>query len=78
MDIEDLRSILIDCAGGDEALRGDIADVSFDDLGYDSLALIDTTAMLKREYGVVIPDDRLTDLRNPGELLGLINDRLAA
>jgi minimal PKS acyl carrier protein len=78
MTIDDLRTILINCAGCDDTLRGDIADASFDELGYDSLALIDTAAMLKREYGVVIPDEQLIELRSPGELLGLINERLAA
>lgn len=74
--VDDLRSILIACAGGDDtdALDGDISGVSFEELGYDSLALIEAAATLKREYGVFIPDEQITEVRNPGELLTLIND----
>ena len=78
MSIDKLRDILIASAGEDDALGGDISDVSFDELGYDSLALIETAAILRRDYGVLVPDDELTGLRGPGELLSLINDRLAA
>jgi minimal PKS acyl carrier protein len=78
MSIEDLRGILIECAGGDaDALPRDLVDVPFEELGYDSLVLIETSATLKRQYGVVIPDERLTELRTPAELLRLINDQIA-
>lgn len=78
MSIEELRVILVQCAGGDaDALPTDMLDVTFDELGYDSLALIETSATLKREYGVVIPDEQLTELRTPAELLRLVNDRIA-
>jgi len=78
MNIDDLRGIFIAAVGCDDALRGDISDTPFDDLGFDSLALIETAAKLKREHGVVIPEEQLTEVRNPGELLALINNRLAA
>jgi act minimal PKS acyl carrier protein len=77
--IEDLRGILIACAGGDDAeLTGDIALAPFEDLGYDSLALIETSAQLKRDYGVVIPDELITEVRTPRQLLDLVNQQLAA
>jgi act minimal PKS acyl carrier protein len=75
LSIEDLRGILVGCAGGD-ALPTDIADVSFEELGYDSLALIETAAVLKRDRGLAVPDDLITEARTPGELLRLINDRI--
>ena len=75
LSIEDLRGILVGCAGGDE-LPADIADVSFEELGYDSLALMETAAVLKRDHGLVVPDDLITEARTPGELLRLINDRI--
>lgn len=74
MTIRDLRGILIDCAGGDaDALPDDIVDVPFDELGYDSLALIETSATLKRSYGVVIADEQLLEVQTPGQLLALVN-----
>lgn len=78
MSIENLRDVILRCAGGDaDALPVDQMSVPFEELGYDSLVLIETSATLNREYGVVIPDEQLTELRTPAELLLLINDRLA-
>jgi act minimal PKS acyl carrier protein len=79
MSIDDLRSIIIACAGGgdEDALHGDISDVSFDELGYDSLALIEMAATLQREHGVVISDEQVTVVRSPSELLTLINGGIA-
>lgn len=80
MSIDDLRGILVACAGGDDtdAIHGDISGISFDELGYDSLALIETAAKLKRDHGVAIPDEQITEVRTPSDLLNLINDRIAA
>jgi minimal PKS acyl carrier protein len=80
MSMDDLRDILVACVGGDDtdALHGDISSVSFEDLGYDSLALIETAAKLKLHHGVDIPDEELTEVRTPGELLDMVNDRIAA
>lgn len=77
MTIEALRGILVECAGGDaDALPRDMVDIPFDELGYDSLVLIEASATLKRQHGVVIPDEQLTELRTPAELLLLINERV--
>jgi act minimal PKS acyl carrier protein len=77
MSITDLHGILIACAGGDqEGMDGSIADVSFDELGYDSLALIETAAVLKRDHGVYIPDAEISEVSTPSELLDIINDRI--
>ncbi|MEV6118494.1 acyl carrier protein [Streptomyces sp. NPDC052109] len=80
MSIEELRGILIACAGGEDAdaPHEDFADLAFDDLGYDSLALIETATRLKLDHGVVIPDDLITEVATPAELLKLVNDRIAA
>ncbi|CAO5245942.1 acyl carrier protein [Frankia sp. AgKG'84/4] len=78
MTIDELRAILVDCAGGDDAvLPGDISAVPFDELGYDSLALIETAARLRLDHDVLIPDEEIAEVRTAGELLGKINDRIA-
>ncbi|MFD7720122.1 phosphopantetheine-binding protein [Streptomyces sp. NPDC059814] len=79
MTIGELHGILISCAGGAEtaASHAEIADASLDDLGYDSLALIETATRLKVDHGVVIPDEHLSDVSTLGELLGLVNERIA-
>lgn len=80
MSIDDLRGILVACAGGDEisGVHGDISDMSFEDLGYDSLALMATAAKLELEHGVVISEDAISEVRTPRELLDKINDQIVA
>jgi len=77
--LDDLRRILTSCAGGDEAaLSGDILDSTFEDLGYDSLALMETMAAVAREYGAVVPDDELQTMETPREMLKRVNGLLVA
>ena len=74
--IDDLRRILAACAGSDDEvdLNGDILDLPFEDLGYDSLALMETAAVIGREFGVAIPDDELGDLDTPRAMLDRVHD----
>ncbi|MGW5651353.1 acyl carrier protein [Streptomyces humi] len=78
--IDDLRRILVACAGEDDGidLSGDILDTSFGDLGYDSLALMETAARIERDYGVALADDVLADARTPRDLLDLVNRAVPA
>ncbi|WP_069768260.1 MULTISPECIES: acyl carrier protein [unclassified Streptomyces] len=80
MDIEDVRRILVACAGEDDAadLSGDILDVTFQDLGYDSLAMMETAARITQEYGVDLSDDEITEVATPRALLDLVNRSVAA
>jgi act minimal PKS acyl carrier protein len=73
--LDDVRRILIACAGDLETsdLSGDISDTPFDDLGYDSLALLETAARIKQELGVHLPDDQITELKTPRDLLDAVN-----
>lgn len=80
MTIDELHGILVSCAGGGEftEVPDDLADIPLDNLGYDSLALIETATRLKVEHGVVVPDEQITEVVTLGELLRLVNDRIAA
>lgn len=73
--IDDLRRILIACAGDAETpeLHGDIAALEFEDLGYDSLALMETAARIEQEFGVRIAEEQITEVTTPRELLDLVN-----
>ncbi|WP_225851278.1 acyl carrier protein [Streptomyces sp. HPF1205] len=77
--LDDLRRILLESAGVDEAvdLDGDILDLGFDALGYESLALLETGGRIEREYGVTLDDDSLTDGATPRSLIEAVNARLA-
>jgi minimal PKS acyl carrier protein len=73
MTIDDLRRVLVECAGEGDGLSGDIHDRAFDELGYDSLALMETAARIAAEYGVAIPDEVVAELKTPREVLDLVN-----
>jgi acyl carrier protein len=78
--LDDLRRILRACAGEAEpgSLDSDIVDVSFSDLGYDSLALLELASQIGREYDTSIPDDVAIALQTPGATIAYVNDRIAA
>lgn len=80
MKMDDLRRILVQCAGESDsaAFTDDITSVSFEDLGYDSLALMETAARISQEFGVTIRDEEIIDVRTPGEIIALVNGATAA
>ncbi|MFH8617110.1 acyl carrier protein [Streptomyces sp. NPDC017979] len=73
--LTELKRILVDAAGADESvdLDGDILDTFFSDLGYDSLALLETAAVVSREYGVELVDDAVTAITTPRGFIELVN-----
>ncbi len=76
LDIDDLRTILRESAGTPEGvdLDGDILDTGFDELGYDSIALLETVGRITRDYRVSVDDDAAVTARTPRELLALVNE----
>ncbi|CAM5658881.1 Acyl carrier protein OS=Streptomyces tendae OX=1932 GN=GUR47_25175 PE=4 SV=1 [Streptomyces tendae] len=78
--VEDLTGIMRSSAGEDESvdLDGDILDSAFADLGYDSLALLETVARISRDYGVELGDDVLDGVETPRDLLTAVNRSLTA
>ncbi|MEU1811825.1 MULTISPECIES: acyl carrier protein [Micromonospora] len=80
LDLPTLTDILRECAGEDEdvELSGDILDVPFADLGYDSLALLETAGAIQRRFGAPLQDDAVTQAQTPRELLELANRALTA
>ena len=78
MTIDDLRKILVSCAGEEEDVdaQADISDVRFEELGYDSLALMETAARIEQDFGVRLPDDVVVELKTPRALLDLVNGGL--
>lgn len=57
-------------------LNGDIVDVEFADLGYDSLAVLELASQVERRYGIPIPDEAVSEMPTPGRALEFINARL--
>lgn len=75
VELSDLRRILREGAGAEQGvdLDGEILDTTFEDLGYDSLALMETAARLSREFGAVIGDEAIVTAMTPRHLLSLLN-----
>lgn len=71
-----LVSIVRECAGDPDEhdLDGEILDVTFTDLGYDSLALLKISAKIEQDLGVSIPEE---EIRTPRNTLHLINEKIA-
>ncbi|GGV64882.1 actinorhodin polyketide synthase acyl carrier protein [Streptomyces longisporoflavus] len=78
--VEDLTRIMRESAGEDESvdLSGDILDSDFTELGYDSLALLETAGRISRDYGVELSDDDLDGIATPREFLTAVNRTLTA
>lgn len=78
--VEDLRRILREAAGEAEGidLDADILDLTFEELGYDSLALLETGGRIEREHGIELEDAAVTDAKTPRALLDVVNEQLAA
>ncbi|WP_314178000.1 acyl carrier protein [Streptomyces winkii] len=72
--LDDLVVIMRAGGGEDrEALDGDILDMPFGELGYDSLALLEITTRIENEYGISMPEDVATSVRTPREAIDHVN-----
>lgn len=78
--LDDLRRILAGCAGADvdADLGGDILDTPLEELGYDSLAILETAVVIELDHGVKIPDERIAELSTPRAVLDEVNSAVAA
>ena len=78
--LSELQDIMRACAGEDEGARPleQAQDQQFDELGYDSLALLETCGRIQRDYGVELSDDEVGMLNTPRELVDYLNKLLRA
>lgn len=78
--LDQLSQILVQCAGENESIQLDdqILDRDFTELGYDSLALLETSAQLKRQFGIDIADEDIGELTTPRLMLKHANELVAA
>ncbi|MFF5924073.1 acyl carrier protein [Streptomyces flavochromogenes] len=77
----DLVGHIRQAAGEDEGfdLDGDIADITFADMGYDSVAMVEVTLQVERELGIGLPeDDRASKNSTPKQFVELVNELLPA
>jgi minimal PKS acyl carrier protein len=70
----DLWRLLRESGGAVDAdLDGEILDTEFDDLGYDSIALLETAAKITRDFGIPVDEEALAEATTPRLLLNLVN-----
>ncbi|MFF9486111.1 acyl carrier protein [Streptomyces sp. NPDC014676] len=79
LQLADLRTVLVECAGDlDDMELGEAAlDRLFTDLGYDSLAILETAAAVGQRYGVELRDEDVAEAVTPRAFLLLVNRTLA-
>ena len=75
---EDLKRILVDRVGLPEDVVKDEPDLTFEDMGLDSLALVEIQLAMEQEYGFTVADEDAERILNVGEAIGYVNERLAA
>lgn len=79
-DLADLKRILKEGVGADESvdLEGDILDVDFEALGYESLAMLETGTRIEREFGITLDDETVTKTATPRALIEAVNAQLGS
>lgn len=73
--LDHLKHILRSCAGVDESvdLDSDILDTPFNDLGYDSLAVLEVASRIQQEFNVSISDDAVFRMYTPRVMIECVN-----
>jgi act minimal PKS acyl carrier protein len=75
--VADLDRIVRASAGDDgPAIDETRLDVPFYDLGYDSLAMLETVSRISREYGAPLADDVATEATTPRLMLATVNEAI--
>jgi act minimal PKS acyl carrier protein len=76
--MHDLKRALEEGSGVDEGvdLDRDLETMAFSELGYDSLAVLETGLRLGRENDIELDDSVFADLDTPQQMLDAVNDAL--
>jgi act minimal PKS acyl carrier protein len=77
--MDDLRELMGAVAGveDDIDLNGSIEDTEFEELGYDSLAVLEVASHVQRKYGVPMPDECVEFMTTPALAVKYINEQFA-
>ncbi|MGH3898241.1 MAG: acyl carrier protein [Pseudonocardiaceae bacterium] len=75
--LDHLKEALRAAAGVDGSvdLDGDVLDTPFEELGYDSLAMLELAGRVQRDFRVPMPDDARHHMPTPRAALTYINAR---
>jgi acyl carrier protein len=73
----DLKEILVNRVGLREADVVDDPSTRFDEMGVDSLALVEIQLAMQQTYGFIIADEDAEQIETVGEAVAYVNRRLA-
>jgi acyl carrier protein len=74
---EDLKRILVDRVGMAEEDVRDDRQATFDEMGLDSLALVEIKLAMEQDYGITVDDEEAERIQTVGEAIDYANSRLA-
>ncbi|MEV7438316.1 acyl carrier protein [Streptomyces griseoviridis] len=79
LELRELTALLRECAGEEDGvdLEGDVLDTPFTDLGYDSLAMLQTTGRIERDFEITL-DEAIDGADTPRAYLAVVNQALSA
>lgn len=76
--LEDFQRIMLAAAGGDGIDFIANSEQEFEDLGYDSLALLEAGGRIEREFGISLDDSVLTGSTTPRSFVDAVNGVITA
>jgi len=74
---DDLKTILVDRIGVPEDDIKEDPGTTFEDMGLDSLALVDVQLAVQQDYDFAIPDEDAEKIGTVGDAIEYVNGRLA-
>jgi acyl carrier protein len=74
---DDVKNILVNRVGLPEDAVRDDPNLSFEDMGLDSLAFVEIQLAIQQEYGFTIPDEDAEKLTTVGQGIEYVNQRLS-
>lgn len=75
MVFDKVREILASQFGADEDMIDENTDIA-NDLGADSLDLVELMMSLEEEFGVLITDDMAKEIKTVGELISVLEEKM--
>jgi acyl carrier protein len=73
---EDVKNILVHRVGLPEDAVVEDLDLTFDELGLDSLAFVEIQLAMQQDYGFAIPDEDAEQITTIGQAIDYVNRRL--
>jgi len=74
---QDLKSILVDRVGIAENLVRDDPNLTFEEMGLDSLAIVELQLAIQQKYSIPIADNETVHIKTIGGTIDFTNRRIA-